>query len=207
MPSVIKITLGPHRWRQIICIASSSLVNKWNYLDIPTIGRPFERPMVGIVRQRQAHPAVALCVWVTWGGRLAALTFQATAALRDARYRAKPPPAKPRSIIAQVEGSGAAAPIPATLISHPPLLSEKMSSFTPNDKKAAPPGTATVNGPSPGAKGVPTITPLLSVNVPIKAASQISGPVFVGSMEKLGNGSPDEPMPVRPTPLPKAPST
>src|SRR6202046_579969 len=135
------------------------------------------------------------------------LAFQATAALRDARYRAKPRPAKPRSIIAQVEGSGAAAPIPATLISHPPLLSEKMSSFTPNDKKAAPPGTATVNGPSPGAKGVPTITPLLSVNVPIKAASQISGPVFVGSMEKLGNAPPDEPMPVRPTPLPKAPST
>src|ERR1700691_1241530 len=142
-------------------------------------------------------------LWGEVGGRLAALTLQATAALRDARYRAKPRPPKPRSIIAQVEGSGVAAPIPATFISHPPLLSEKMPQSPPSDKKLAPVGTATTNGPSPGAKAVPTITPLLLVNVPIKAARKIVGPVFFVSIKKLGIGAPYEPMPLRPTPLPK----
>src|SRR5450631_422355 len=109
------------------------------------------------------------------------------------------------SNIAQVEGSGTDDVMPATSTSKDPELSEKMSSLTPRSRYFAPPGIETVSGPSPVANGVPITAPDASVNAPISAFKNMNGPVFVGSMKKLGNGSPDEPIPVSVVPIPSVP--
>jgi hypothetical protein len=84
-----------------------------------TMDKMAERAIAAVFAGRGPHVTARAFLWASLGGRfvleppqdalkLGYLFATAEALLRDARYPAKPRPAKPISIIAQVGGSGTA---------------------------------------------------------------------------------------------------